>query len=69
MLHELTVTPLHRLFESDYISDQKRVRLVMQVFLGVQTRSESLAVCKFTVWWHFIQCLEDRVAGLFEQVL
>ena len=51
------------------LSEQKRVRLVMQVFHSADiVRDESVAVAKFRVWWHFVVALRDKAAALFAEV-
>ena len=53
----------------DVLSEQKRVRLLMQVFLSSDiVRDESVAVVKFRVWWHFVVSLKDKATPLFAEV-
>lgn len=53
----------------DVLSEQKRVRLIMQVFHSSDiVRDESIAVVKFRVWWHFVISLKDKAATLFSEV-
>ena len=53
---------------SDILSDQKRVKLLMQIFLFSAARSERLALKKLVTWWHFIVVLKERVSVQFEKV-
>jgi len=51
------------------VSEQKRVRLIMQVFHSSDiVRDESVAVAKFRVWWHFVVSLKDKATALFNEV-
>jgi len=54
---------------ADVLGEQKRVRLLMQVFHSSDiVRDESVAVVKFRVWWHFVISLKDKAATLFTEV-
>jgi len=54
----------------DVVSEQKRVRLLMQVFHSTDiVRDESVAVVKFRVWWHYVIALKDKATALFAEVL
>jgi len=54
----------------DVVSEQKRVKLLMQVFHSTDiARDESVAVVKFRVWWHFVVALKDKATALFDTVL
>jgi len=54
---------------ADVLSEQKRVRLLMQVFHSSDiVRDESVAVVKFRVWWHFVISLKDKATALFAEV-
>lgn len=52
----------------EIISDSKRIKLILKVFLTCNVKSEGLALEKFRVWWHFIRCLGRRCVPWFEPV-
>jgi len=54
---------------TEVLSEQKRVKLLMQVFHSADiVRDESVAVIKFRVWWHFVVALSDKATSLFAEV-
>jgi len=54
---------------TEVLSEQKRVKLLMQVFHSADiVRDESVAVVKFRVWWHFVVTLKDKATSLFAEV-
>jgi len=54
---------------AEVLSEQKRVKLLMQVFHSADiVQDESVAVVKFRVWWHFVVALKDKAATLFTEV-
>ena len=53
---------------SGIIGDQKRIKLVMQVFKINNARTEEVAQVKFNVWWHFIWLLGNKVSANFDMV-
>ena len=53
---------------ADILSDQRRVKLLMQVFLYSHVKVERLALRKLKTWWHFIIKLADRISLHFDKV-
>ncbi|XP_033762352.1 LOW QUALITY PROTEIN: telomere-associated protein RIF1-like [Pecten maximus] len=50
------------------LTDPKRIKLVMQVFKLNNAKSESVALVKLQVWWHFIWLLGPKASVHFDQV-
>ncbi|KAK3108131.1 hypothetical protein FSP39_001720 [Pinctada imbricata] len=52
----------------EILTDQRRVKLIMQVFKTSNAKIEDVAKVKLQVWWHFVWLLGARASAYFEQV-
>ena len=66
-VHELrSFTPL---FSSDIVTDNRRVKLLMQVFNINNAKIEAIAMKKLDIWWHFVNKLGKKAPQHFEMVI
>ncbi|XP_036361989.1 telomere-associated protein RIF1-like isoform X3 [Octopus sinensis] len=50
------------------IGDQKRIKLLMQVFKINNAKTENVALKKLEVWWYFVRKLDTKLLGNFDMV-
>jgi len=50
------------------LHDPKRIKLIMQVFKHNNAKTESVAMAKLKVWWHFVWLLGSKVPPNFDMV-
>ncbi|GAB1603142.1 telomere-associated protein RIF1-like [Argonauta hians] len=50
------------------IGDQKRIKLLMQVFKINNAKTEAVALKKMEVWWYFVRKLDTKLLGNFDMV-
>lgn len=50
------------------IGDQKRIKLLMQVFKINNAKTESVAMKKLEVWWYFVKKLDIKILSNFDMV-
>ncbi|CAE1259207.1 RIF1 [Acanthosepion pharaonis] len=50
------------------IGDQKRIKLLMQVFKINNAKTETVAMKKLEVWWYFVKKLDTKILSNFDMV-
>ena len=53
---------------SAIIGDQKRIKLLMQVFKINNAKTETVAMKKLEVWWYFVKKLDTKILSNFDMV-